>query len=63
MSSALTRNDETFYIGDGGDEETISAQAMQPRNPGHTLGSLGVCAAHHGPSHVKVIARRGIYIL
>ncbi|MBF0279837.1 MAG: thiamine pyrophosphate-binding protein [SAR324 cluster bacterium] len=39
--------DDTIYIGDGGDVVTISAQAVQPRNPGHwmdpgALGSLGV---------------------
>ncbi|MEE8505414.1 MAG: thiamine pyrophosphate-binding protein, partial [Kiloniellales bacterium] len=39
--------EETIYIGDGGDVVTISAQAVQPRSPGHwmdpgALGSLGV---------------------
>jgi len=39
--------DDTIYIGDGGDVVTISAQAVQPRRPGHwmdpgALGSLGV---------------------
>jgi len=39
--------DDTIYIGDGGDVVTISAQAVQPRSPGHwmdpgALGSLGV---------------------
>jgi acetolactate synthase-1/2/3 large subunit len=39
--------EETVYIGDGGDVVTISAQAVQPRTPGHwmdpgALGSLGV---------------------
>jgi len=39
--------DNTIYIGDGGDIVTISAQAVQPRLPGHwmdpgALGSLGV---------------------
>jgi acetolactate synthase-1/2/3 large subunit len=39
--------DDTIYIGDGGDVVTISAQAVQPRTPGHwmdpgALGSLGV---------------------
>jgi acetolactate synthase-1/2/3 large subunit len=39
--------DDTVYIGDGGDVVTISAQAVQPRSPGHwmdpgALGSLGV---------------------
>jgi len=39
--------DDTIYIGDGGDVVTISAQAVQPRKPGHwmdpgALGSLGV---------------------
>jgi acetolactate synthase-1/2/3 large subunit len=39
--------DDTIYIGDGGDVVTISAQAVQPRAPGHwmdpgALGSLGV---------------------
>ena len=38
---------DTIYIGDGGDVVTISAQAVQPRSPGHwmdpgALGSLGV---------------------
>ena len=40
-------NDDTVYIGDGGDVVTISAQAVRPRNPGQwmdpgPLGSLGV---------------------
>jgi acetolactate synthase-1/2/3 large subunit len=40
-------NDDTIYIGDGGDVVTISAQAVQPRLPGNwmdpgALGSLGV---------------------
>ena len=39
--------DDTVYIGDGGDVVTISAQAVQPRSPGNwmdpgALGSLGV---------------------
>ena len=39
--------EDTVYIGDGGDVVTISAQAVQPRAPGHwmdpgALGSLGV---------------------
>jgi len=39
--------EHTVYIGDGGDVVTISAQAVQPRAPGHwmdpgALGSLGV---------------------
>jgi acetolactate synthase-1/2/3 large subunit len=39
--------EDTIYIGDGGDVITISAQAVQPRTPGHwmdpgALGSLGV---------------------
>lgn len=39
--------DDTVYIGDGGDVVTISAQAVQPRNPGQwmdpgALGALGV---------------------
>ena len=39
--------EDTFYIGDGGDIVTISAQAVRPRNPGQwmdpgALGSLGV---------------------
>ncbi|MGI9305382.1 MAG: thiamine pyrophosphate-binding protein [Gammaproteobacteria bacterium] len=39
--------EDTIYIGDGGDVVTISAQAVQPRNPGNwmdpgALGSLGV---------------------
>ncbi len=39
--------EDTIYIGDGGDVVTISAQAVQPRSPGHwmdpgALGSLGV---------------------
>ena len=38
---------DTIYVGDGGDVVTISAQAVQPRSPGHwmdpgALGSLGV---------------------
>jgi acetolactate synthase-1/2/3 large subunit len=40
-------NEDTIYIGDGGDVVTISAQAVQPRGPGNwmdpgALGSLGV---------------------
>ena len=40
-------NNDTIYIGDGGDVVTISAQAVQPRRPGNwmdpgALGSLGV---------------------
>ncbi|MDH3637758.1 MAG: thiamine pyrophosphate-binding protein [Gammaproteobacteria bacterium] len=40
-------NEDTIYIGDGGDVVTISAQAVQPRAPGNwmdpgALGSLGV---------------------
>ncbi len=40
-------NDDTIYIGDGGDVVTISAQAVQPRMPGAwmdpgPLGTLGV---------------------
>ncbi len=40
-------SEDTIYIGDGGDVVTISAQAVQPRQPGHwmdpgALGSLGV---------------------
>lgn len=39
--------DNTVYIGDGGDVVTISAQAVQPRSPGNwmdpgALGSLGI---------------------
>jgi len=39
--------EDTIYIGDGGDVVTISAQAVEPRSPGHwmdpgALGSLGV---------------------
>ena len=39
--------EDTIYIGDGGDVVTVSAQAVQPRTPGHwmdpgALGSLGV---------------------
>ena len=39
--------EDTIYIGDGGDVVTISAQAVQPRAPGHwmdpgPLGTLGV---------------------
>jgi len=45
INEFLTR--DTIYIGDGGDVVTISAQAVQPRSPGHwmdpgALGSLGV---------------------
>jgi acetolactate synthase-1/2/3 large subunit len=40
-------NDDTIYIGDGGDVVTISAQAVQPKRPGGwmdpgPLGTLGV---------------------
>ncbi len=39
--------DDSIYIGDGGDVVTITAQAVQPRRPGHwmdpgPLGTLGV---------------------
>jgi acetolactate synthase-1/2/3 large subunit len=39
--------EDTIYIGDGGDVVTISAQAVEPRSPGHwmdpgPLGTLGV---------------------
>ena len=39
--------EDTLYVGDGGDVVTISAQAVRPRNPGQwmdpgPLGSLGV---------------------
>ena len=39
--------EDTIYVGDGGDVVTISAQAVRPRNPGQwmdpgALGSLGV---------------------
>lgn len=39
--------EDSIYIGDGGDVVTISAQAVQPRSPGHwmdpgPLGTLGV---------------------
>lgn len=39
--------EDTVYIGDGGDVVTITAQAVQPRSPGHwmdpgPLGTLGV---------------------
>lgn len=42
--------EDTIYIGDGGDVVTISAQAVQPRTPGHwmdpgPLGTLGVGTA------------------
>ena len=40
-------DEDTIYVGDGGDIVTISAQAVQPRLPGNwmdpgALGSLGV---------------------
>ena len=40
-------NEDTIYVGDGGDIVTISAQAVRPRRPGQwmdpgALGSLGV---------------------
>ena len=40
-------SEDTIYIGDGGDVVTITAQAVQPRQPGHwmdpgPLGTLGV---------------------
>jgi len=40
-------SEDTIYIGDGGDVVTITAQAVQPRRPGHwmdpgPLGTLGV---------------------
>ena len=39
--------EDTIYIGDGGDVVTITAQAVQPRSPGHwmdpgPLGTLGI---------------------
>ncbi|MFQ5994814.1 MAG: thiamine pyrophosphate-binding protein [Acidiferrobacterales bacterium] len=45
LNEFLTEN--TIYIGDGGDVVTITAQAVQPRSPGHwmdpgPLGTLGV---------------------
>lgn len=45
LNEFLTEN--TIYIGDGGDVVTITAQAIQPRRPGHwmdpgPLGTLGV---------------------
>ena len=45
INNFLTK--DTIYIGDGGDVVTISAQAVQPRTPGHwmdpgPLGTLGV---------------------
>ncbi|MDX1488903.1 MAG: thiamine pyrophosphate-binding protein, partial [Acidiferrobacterales bacterium] len=45
LNEFLTEN--TIYIGDGGDVVTITAQAVQPRRPGHwmdpgPLGTLGV---------------------
>lgn len=48
LDEFLTEN--TIYIGDGGDVVTISAQAVQPRTPGHwmdpgPLGTLGVGTA------------------
>ncbi len=48
INEFLTEN--TVYIGDGGDVVTISAQAVQPRRPGHwmdpgPLGTLGVGTA------------------
>ena len=43
-------SEDTIYIGDGGDVVTITAQAVQPRSPGHwmdpgPLGTLGVGTA------------------
>ena len=45
LNEFLTEN--TIFIGDGGDVVTITAQAVQPRSPGHwmdpgPLGTLGV---------------------
>ena len=45
LNEFLTEN--TVYIGDGGDVVTITAQAVQPRSPGHwmdpgPLGTLGI---------------------
>jgi acetolactate synthase-1/2/3 large subunit len=56
--------EDTIYIGDGGDVVTISAQAVQPRRPGHwmdpgALGAHGIGtrlsrAAGHAPTEKEV---------
>jgi len=61
--------EDTIYIGDGGDVVTISAQAVQPRQPGHwmdpgPLGTLGVgvpfaMAAKHVHPEKEVLAYFG----
>jgi acetolactate synthase-1/2/3 large subunit len=43
-------NEDTVYIGDGGDVVTISAQAVQPRAPGNWMdpGALGILGVGTG---------------
>src|SRR3546814_14497676 len=50
--------DNTIYIGDGGDVVTITAQAVQPRRPGHwmdpgPLGPLGVGTGFAMAAHLE----------
>ncbi len=62
-------DEDTIYIGDGGDIVTISAQAVRPRNPGQwmdpgALGSLGVgtgfsMAAKLAHPHKEVVCLYG----
>ena len=61
--------EDTIYIGDGGDVVTVSAQAVQPRQPGHwmdpgPLGTLGVgvpfaMAAKHAHPDKEVLCYFG----
>jgi acetolactate synthase-1/2/3 large subunit len=61
--------EDTMYIGDGGDVVTVSAQAVQPRSPGHwmdpgPLGTLGVgipfaLAAKHARPDKEVLCYFG----
>lgn len=61
--------EDTIYVGDGGDVVTITAQAVQPRTPGHwmdpgPLGTLGVgvpfaMAAKFAMPHKEVLAYFG----
>ncbi len=67
INNFLTK--DTIYIGDGGDVVTISAQAVQPRTPGHwmdpgPLGTLGVgtsfaMAAKLAHAHKEVLCYYG----
>ncbi len=57
--------DDTIYIGDGGDVVTISAQAVQPRRPGHWMdpGPLGTLGVGTGFAIAAKLAHRGKEVL